>query len=216
VNRSAPGLGIAAAVLAYAGVLRPRLQTWGATRQEALGPLPGDELVPARWQTTRGVSIAAPVERVWPLLVQLGWRRAGWYSIDALERLVGAGDFAEGGSAAGVLPQFQGLAVGDPVSLGPGTALTAVLVDAPHALVLQMAMNPLRGVPSAVGDPARLDWSWAFVLIPSTSGCRLVVRVRADYRPPAVGLAVPLLLEPVHLLMETTMLRGIARRARTT
>ena len=124
--------------------------------------------------------------------------------------------FAEGGSADGVLPQFQGLAVGDPVPLGPGTALRAVTVDAPRALVLQMAMNPLHGTPSTTGDRARLDWSWAFVLVPRGTGCRLLVRVRADYRPRVVGLAVPLLLEPVHLLMETTMLRGIARRATRT
>ena len=207
-------LGVAA--LAWAGLVRPRLQTWGATRVEALAPLAGDELVAARWQTTRAVSVDAPVERVWPLLVQMGWQRAGWYSIDALERLVGAGDFAEGGSADGVLPQFQGLAVGDPVPLGPGTALRAVTVDAPRALVLHMAMNPLRGTPSTTGDRARLDWSWAFVLVPRGPGCRLLVRVRADYRPRVVGLAVPLLLEPVHLLMETTMLRGIARRATRT
>jgi hypothetical protein len=175
--------------------------------------VPGDDLVPARWQTTRGVTIAAPVERVWPLLVQLGWQRAGWYSLDALERLVGAGDFAEGGSADGVLPRFQGLAVGDPVPLGPGTALTAVVVDAPRALVLQMAMDPVHGTPSAVGDRARLDWTWAFVLAPRPHGSRLVVRVRAAWSPRVVGLAVPPLLEPVHLLMEATMLRGIARRA---
>ncbi|SSC26009.1 START-like domain superfamily protein, partial [Klenkia terrae] len=210
VIRLAPAPGASAA---WAGLVRPRLQTWGATPVPALAPVPGDDLVPARWQTTRGVTIAAPVERVWPLLVQLGWQRAGWYSLDALERLVGAGDFAEGGSADGVLPRFQGLAVGDPVPLGPGTALTAVVVDAPRALVLQMAMDPVHGTPSAVGDRARLDWTWAFVLAPRPHGSRLVVRVRAAWSPRVVGLAVPPLLEPVHLLMEATMLRGIARRA---
>jgi hypothetical protein len=40
----------------------------------------------------------------------------------------------------------------------------------------------------------------------------LLVRARADYRPRALGLLIPLLLEPVHLMMERAMLRGLRRR----
>jgi proline iminopeptidase len=86
-------LGLAAA---WAALVRPRLQTWGAAPVEAQDPLPGDELVPARWQTTRAITTTATAEHVWPLLVQMGWQRAGWYSLDVLERLVGAGEFAGG------------------------------------------------------------------------------------------------------------------------
>jgi hypothetical protein len=151
---------------------------------------------------------------VWPWLVQVGFGRAGWYSYDWLERMVGAGTFAEGGSARSVLPQFQGLAVGDPVPLSPAGGLTAAIVDPPRALVLRMTMNALTGGPARAADRVVLDWSWAFTLVPvGPRSCRLVVRVRADYRPWAFGLLIPLLLEPVHLMMERAMLRGILQRS---
>jgi hypothetical protein len=96
-----PSLGwiAAGAGAAYAVLVRPRLLTWGATGAESAGVLPGDDLVRARWQTTRAVTIAAPAADVWPWLVQMGFGRAGWYSYDWVERVIGAGDFAEGGSA---------------------------------------------------------------------------------------------------------------------
>ena len=204
----------AGAGVAYAVLLRPRLLTWGATRAESAGVLPGDDLVRARWQTTRAVTIAAPPEDVWPWLVQMGFHRAGWYSYDWLERAAGIGDFAEGGSARSVLPQFQELTTGDPVPLGPDAGLTTVFVDPPRALVLRMTMNALTGATARADDRVALDWSWSFVLLPlGPRSCRLLARVRADYRPRALGLLIPLLLEPVHLLMERAMLRGIRRRA---
>ena len=208
--------GLASAALAYAALARPRLLTWGATLPEATAGLPGDDLVRDRWRTTRAITISATAEDVWPWLVQMGFGRAGWYSYDWLERLIGAGDFAERGSAQAVLPRFQSLSVGESVPLSADGGLTAAVVDPPRALVLRMEMSMLTGGPARDSDRAVLDWSWAFVLVPRGPGCRLLVRVRADYRPRAVGLAVPLLLEPVHLLMETTMLRGIARRATRT
>jgi hypothetical protein len=212
--RRRAGWVAAGAGAVYAVLLRPRLMTWGATPAESGGVLPGDDLVRARWQTTRAVSIAARAEDVWPWLVQMGFGRAGWYSYDRLEKMIGAGDFAEGGSARSVLPQFQSLAAGDPVPLGPAGGLIAVVVDPPRALVLRMTMNALTGTPARDGDRVALDWSWAFVLVPvGPRSCRLLARVRADYRPRALGLLIPPLLEPVHLLMERAMLRGIRRRA---
>jgi hypothetical protein len=203
----------ASAGLAYAVLLRPRLQRWGATRAESDGMLPGDDLVRARWQTTRAVPIDATPEQVWPWLVQMGFGRAGWYSYDRLERAIGIGDFAEGESARSVLSRFQSLAVGDSVPLGPGTGLTAAVVDPPRALVLRMSMNALTGATAQDGDRVLLDWTWAFVPVPTgVRSCRLIVRVRADYRPRALGLLIPLLLEPPHFLMERAMLRGIRRR----
>ncbi len=199
--------------LAYAVLLRPRLLTWGATRAEAIAALPGDDLVRDRWRTTRAITINGTAEDVWPWLVQMGFGRAGWYSYDWLERVIGAGDFAEGRSAQSVLPQFQSLAVGDSVPLSADGGLTATVVDPPRALVLRMAMSMLTGAPARNGDHAVLDWTWAFVLVPAGSrSSRLLVRVRADYRPRVLGVLLPLLLEPVHLLMERAMLRGVRRR----
>jgi hypothetical protein len=47
------------------------------------------------------------------------------------------------------------------------------------------------------------------------ASCRLLVRVRADYRPSWLRPLLPFLLEPVHFIMERKMLRTIARLTRT-
>jgi len=78
---------IAAAVAAaYVLVVRPWYLRWGASEDEVRKPLPGDELVlQPKIQSTRAVTIDAPVEDVWPWLVQLGYGRGGFYSYDLLE-----------------------------------------------------------------------------------------------------------------------------------
>jgi hypothetical protein len=54
----------------------------------------------------------------------------------------------------------------------------------------------------------------AFVLVPfEASSSRLLARGRADYRPRAIGLLIPALLEAAHLLMERAILRSIGRRS---
>jgi hypothetical protein len=59
-----------------------------ATAAERAAVLPGDELVRADVVMDRGFDLAAPPEEVWPWLVQLGKRRAGWYLPATVERLV--------------------------------------------------------------------------------------------------------------------------------
>jgi hypothetical protein len=212
--RTRRALLLAAPVLYFAAI-RPRLLGWGASRQERRQPLPGDDLVAARWQTTRGITISAPADQVWPWLVQMGYGRGGWYSYEWLERLIGAGDFAGGGSARRVLPELQQLALGDTVALSPAGGLTVEVLDPARALVLHYRMNLLTAAPAGDGDRAVLDWTWAFALTPvNEASCRLLARVRADYRPPWLRLLMPFLLEPVHFIMERKMLRTIERQAR--
>jgi hypothetical protein len=204
-----------AAPVVYVAAVRPRLLGWGASREEGREPLPGDDLVRARWQTTRGIDISARADEVWPWLVQMGFGRGGWYSYDWLERWVGAGDFAEGGSARRVVPELQQLALGDTVALSAAGGLTVAVLEPAGALVLHYRMSLLTAAPADDDDAAIFDWTWAFVLHPVNEGsCRLLVRVRADYRPRWLLPLMPLLLEPVHFMMERKMLRTIARRAR--
>ena len=59
------------------------------TPAERAAWLPGDELVePADVVMDRAFSLPAPPEDVWPWLVQLGKRRAGWYLPRWVERFV--------------------------------------------------------------------------------------------------------------------------------
>jgi len=77
-------------LLAYLVIVRPWPLAWGATGAEARMRLPGDGIVaPARSQETRGITIYAGADRIWPWLAQRGQDRGGFYSFDLLENLVG-------------------------------------------------------------------------------------------------------------------------------
>ena len=92
-----PFLRVAVLVTALTGIvagflliIRPTYLNWGSTATERSQRLPGDEIVPhAGGQTTRAITIRAPIEDAWPWLAQLGQDRGGFYSFDLLENAVG-------------------------------------------------------------------------------------------------------------------------------
>ena len=80
------------------------------TPEEVARPLPGDDLVPdATTVMDRAFTLPAPPEEVWPWLVQLGKRRAGWYLPWSVERWLPPSRRA----LRHLDPRWQGLAVGD-------------------------------------------------------------------------------------------------------
>ena len=131
------------------------------------------------------------------------------------ERAIGAGDFAEGGSAMRIVPHLQSLRLGDTVALSQNGGLTVVGLDPPRSLVLHLPMDLSNGGPASDRSRAVLDWTWAFVLEPVDQGCRLLIRVRGEMRPSWLAPALPL-LEPVHWVMERRMLKTIKQRAEAT
>jgi protein-S-isoprenylcysteine O-methyltransferase Ste14 len=160
------GLIAAGAFLFLAGPLLLRL---GSTTVEAAGSLPGDEYVDARpFRYTQSIEVAAPPEVLWRWLVQVGYKRGGWYNFDAINRLA-ASDYFDGrsGSAERIYPGYQDLAEGDLIHLVPQLGMTVVLLDAPHTMVL-------------VGDPAQRGGSnvaWIFMIHPLEGGTsRLLTR----------------------------------------
>ena len=71
---------------------------------------PGDDLVsPADVVMDRAFTLPAAPETVWPWLVQLGKRRAGWYLPRSVERFVPPGRRG----LRRIDPRWQGLAVAD-------------------------------------------------------------------------------------------------------
>src|SRR5688572_17802308 len=125
-GRPAPALNAALSLLVaiagavYHPLLLPWMTTWGATATEVGMVLPGDELAPQpTYQSTRAVTIAAPPERIWPWLVQIGQDRGGFYSYDWMANLVGAGIH----NADRIVPEWQHRVHGDFVpSLRPDYA----------------------------------------------------------------------------------------------
>ena len=125
-------LTAAAGVLAGASALFARrgYLRWGATAQEALEELPGDDLTPlAGLVATRAITVLAPAASVWPWIAQLGQGRGGLYSYDFLENLVGC----DMHSADHIVAEWQNVAVGDELRLHPEVPLEVVAVE-PGAL----------------------------------------------------------------------------------
>ena len=102
-----------AAVVIYLIVVRPWSLTWGARRDEAARPLPGDEIVlHPHFIATRAVTIDAAPSEVWKWIVQIGSGRAGWYSLDWIDN---------GGkqSSRAILPEFQKIEKDDFIPFTP-------------------------------------------------------------------------------------------------
>jgi len=205
---------VGAAVAAYALVVRPWHLHWGLRADETHLALPGDELVRhPMYETTRAITIHAPAARVWQWLVQIGVGRGGFYTYDALENMAGLAIH----SADQIRPEWQTLHAGDSIHISPVTPLKVEVLEPNRALVLHVVMSPFT---TEIVDPkepatrAFFDWTWAFVfdqITPQTT--RLIVRVRCAYKPAALRVVVPLLLEPMHFVMERGMLQGIKGRA---
>jgi hypothetical protein len=186
-------------VLAVAVVAIRAGRRAGSLPSEVATVWPGDELLPdAAVVSTHTVRIDAPPGAVWPWLVQMGYGRAGWYAIDRLERLLGAGEFLTGGSATRIIPELQELTAGDRVPMSRTLHLVVAQLEAPRALVLVLPAGPLA-------------WVWAFVLIPDGGGTRLTVRTRTAARTGWMRPMVPA-LDAGHLVMQAVQLRRLRRR----
>ena len=100
-------------------------------------------------------------EKVWPWLMQIGDRKAGWYSYDWVERAFGC-RYVDGHSSMRVVPEFQDLQLGDPVWFAPRVSIRVTALEPNRHLV--------------IGE------SWAFVLEPLPGGrTRFLVRTRGGW-----------------------------------
>jgi hypothetical protein len=148
---------------------------------------------------TRRTLPAAP-EVVWPWLIQLGKRRAGWYLPASVERVVPPSRRA----ARVIDPRWQDLAVGDriPDYGGADEVLEVVSLDAPRALVFRSQ----RG---------QAVYSWALLLTPRDDGTRTQVHLRFRAALRSTGLKRRLITGTGELFDRVTgelMLRGLAER----
>ena len=187
----------------YVGrTLHRRQKSWGSRPEEVNEPLPGDSLISTPGsQSTRAISIAAPPEKVWPWLLQIGQNRGGFYSFTRLENLL----HLDIHNADEIHPEWQNLETGDSVRLADGMDLVALIITPPEALVLW-------GDSNAPDAPLEFNFTWAFILRSEGDGSRLIVRERYDWTSPKGALQV-LPLSPIIFLMTWGMLRGIKQRA---
>jgi len=179
----------------YRSLLRGPILTWGATRDEVRGRLPGDELLEeADGTATRAITIDAPPAAVWPWIAQMGPSpRGGAYTYDWIENLLGLNMH----SVNHVLPEFQHPQVGDGFGYGPNE-MSFRVVEPEHVLAAQSKDG---------------NWVWTFVIEETHDGkTRLISRNR--FRLPKVKDKIGMIpMEPASLLMERRMLYGIKQRA---
>jgi hypothetical protein len=140
-------------------VYRPWAINWGATDAEIDRAMAGDSIITnATFSATRAVTVNAGAEHIWPWLVQLGYRRAGLYSYDALDN--------DGiPSAEHIIPAFQNLQVGDSIPIGPGFFVRVTVLEENRFMLLVFP------------DWAEATWAWG--LYPDGANrTRLVTRLR--------------------------------------
>lgn len=202
--RAATAIGGSAA--AYVLLARPWHLTWGATDDESSRPLTGDDLIAdADITATRAITIRASADQIWPWIAQLGQGQGGFYSYDFLENLIG-GDIH---NADRIVPEWQHVAIGGGVRLGPEVELSVALLTRGRSLVLR------GGFPLGSTTPP-FDFTWAFALQDGPDGTtRLLVRERYAYTRPWAWLLVEP-IEAVSFVMSQKLLRGIRDRAERT
>jgi len=201
-----PGILLTLVVLAILAIVadliaRPWYLRWGTKDGETQMTLPGDELIPSGTSGyTRAITIQAPVENVWPWLLQMGADKAGLYSFTWLEGLVGCPIT----NADEIHPEWQNLKAGDvwpmcPKNSGPPPYIVAA-IEPGKAIIL--GHHP-------AGDDSSWNDLWAFVLVPEDAATtRMIVRSRTK-APTAFDYVFEL---PI-FIMERGMLLGIQERA---
>jgi hypothetical protein len=170
---------------------------WGATTEESVALLPGDDLLRRpRFRATRALDVDAPPEAVWPWIVQMGFGRAGFYAYDWIDNLGRP-------SATTVLAEYQDVAVGDlaaPMSPRPTehTSFRVVEVEPPHLLVWSK--------PGSV-------WTWRLTALDG-GRTRLLTRLQDECRLPLGVVSWPLLEAGDFPMMRRQLLNIRARAER--
>jgi hypothetical protein len=200
-------LAVVALAVVYAFIVRPWHLHRGATKDEVQRSLPGDELVPnPKFVWNQAITIHAPAAEVWPWLVQIGNQRAGWYSWDAIHRLLGVAGSVdyEDRSADRIIPELQNLQIGDVIRMMPED------MGMPGYAVV--SIEPGRALVTHIDDENGASWVWVLDPIDAES-TRLIVRFRQKWEPGLMGLAIWIGDELGSLVMQPKTLSGIKQRA---
>jgi len=187
--------------LLYWFPLRRWFGRWGTTPDDLALVMAGDAaIVNPTHSATHAVTVNAPAGDIWPWLVQMGYRRGGLYSYDWLDRLFG---FLDRRSANRILPEFQHLAVGDKILLGPREELTVTGLEPSRALVLSYRAHGF-------------EWVWQFGLYPlDANRTRLVTRGTERFANSVGTWLFMRVMEPAAFIMTRRMLLALKERAET-
>jgi hypothetical protein len=205
------------------GLLHPQLLTHRATKVEKKTAFPGDDLVPKpNAVATYGITIEAPAERIWPWLLQMGYRRALWYSWSPMHTFP---EYKKDISPRIIHPEWQSLKVGDVLMDGDVLnqcsenkgAWRVKEIQARRAIVLFSARDFIEGIEfdPQLTRPKKIYGitSWVFYIRPiNEERSRLLIRVRVELGPVPLKIVARLVFGAGDAVFERTILDGIKSR----
>jgi hypothetical protein len=182
-------------ILIYIIIIRPLHLKWGATPREVNLDLPGDNIVlKPDFNATRGISISAPPEEIWKWIIQIGSKRAGWYSIDWM-------DNAGVPSSNIILPEFQKIEVGLFIPFTP---------DQKNGMwIKEFKLNEYILWTDKAG---KATWLW-YMYKNDHSYTRLITRLRTRYVWNSLWIIYYLIYDAGDIIMMRKCMKGIKRRA---
>lgn len=168
---------------------------WGATELEFNRSLPGDDLVmKPDFNATRGITIRTTPQNIFPWIVQIGSKRAGWYSINLLDN---------GGvqSASEILPEYQHIEKGLFIPFTPDQKNGMWVIDYETDKFILW------------GDKlGKASWCW--YLVPGTDGTtRLLTRLHTRYDWRSLWIIYYLIYDIGDIVMMSKCMKGIKTRA---
>lgn len=183
----------------YVFLIRPAQLHWGATPEELARPMPEDNIVPHPvFDATRAITIHATPETIWPWLVQMGFKRAGFYGYDLIEN-IGSGSNIR--SATTILPAYQHPQIGDPIPISVAATLVFGSINPNSWIVWRSRNRPSDGV-----------FIWELVPVDATT-TRLISRIRWSYATGAWFKALGVFTEFADHVAVRRILEGVRDRA---
>ena len=179
----------------YFFVFRPAYLRWGATNEEVNTKMSGDEIVKTvHFNATRAISINSTPENIWKWIIQIGSKRAGWYSIDWIDN---------GGveSSNEILPEFQKIETGYFVPFTP---------DQKNGMWVKEFKEPEYIL--WVDKEGNATWLWQLKKI-SESETRLVTRLRTKYKFLSIWVIYYIIYDFGDIIMMRKCMKGIKERA---
>ncbi len=181
-------------VIIYVTVLRPWHLRWGATDIDLAFSLPGNSLVTnPDFNATRGITINSTPEQIWKWIIQIGSKRAGWYSIDWM-------DNAGVKSSYEILPDFQSVEIGQFIPFTP---------DQKNGMWVKEFKE--KEYILWVDKEGRATWLWYLYPVDEKQS-RLLTRLRTKYVWKGFWIIYYLLYDFGDIVMMSKCMKGIKKR----
>ena len=190
----------------YSLFLRDVWVNKGITKTEKNMEMPGDGYVKNPDTVyEQAITINTPPEYVWSYLIQVGYKRAGWYNWDFINRLAADNYFYKNDkSAERVIPELQDLNQGDKISIVPDISFLVEEINENDHLLL-------TGVEE---DEYVVTWAYKLNKVQENK-TRLIVKWQSDIGDGFLfNLMNYVITEPAGAgIQQWEMLKGIKQRA---